>query len=153
MLIAWMFFIFSMSAMDGTNSESLSVGISEKVVKVAVQNYQTLPKTQKMRILDEANFTVRKTAHVTEYAILGVFALLVLLNYKKTLLSQSLISLLVCAIFAASDEFHQIFTVGRTPLITDSLIDISGSIVGIFILWAIVKRRNILFFNILSENY
>jgi Predicted integral membrane protein len=130
-----------MSAMDGADSENLSVGISEKVVAATVPHYQALPKTQQMKILDTANFTVRKTAHAAEYAFLGVLALLVLLSYKKPLLSQALISLMICAVYAASDEIHQIFTFGRTPLFTDSLIDICGSTAGILILVAIAKRK------------
>jgi Predicted integral membrane protein len=141
MLIAWMLFIFSMSAMDGTNSERLSFGVSEKVIAVTVPNYQTLPEAQQEKILDTTNFAVRKTRHVSEYALLGVLALLVLLNYKKIILSQALISLAICALYAASDEFHQTFTLGRSPLFTDTLIDIGGSAAGILILLIFAVRK------------
>jgi Predicted integral membrane protein len=136
-----MIFIFSMSAMDGTNSENLSVGVSEEVVSVTVPHYQTLPRMQQERILDTTNFIVRKTGHVSEYALLGVLALLVLSSYKKTLFSRALISLMICALYAASDEFHQIYTSGRTPLFTDVLIDIAGSAAGIFILLNLMNRK------------
>jgi VanZ family protein len=36
--------------------------------------------------------------------------------------------------YAASDEFHQVFVSGRSPLIVDVLIDTCGALAGILLL-------------------
>jgi len=41
--------------------------------------------------------------------------------------------LLGCALFAASDEFHQTFVKSRTPSVGDVLLDIAGATVGLLI--------------------
>jgi VanZ family protein len=37
--------------------------------------------------------------------------------------------------YAASDEFHQIFVPNRTALVSDVLIDTSGGVAGLLLLW------------------
>jgi VanZ family protein len=37
--------------------------------------------------------------------------------------------------YAASDEFHQVFVPGRTALVTDVLIDTSGGLIGLTLLY------------------
>jgi VanZ family protein len=41
--------------------------------------------------------------------------------------------LLACAVFAASDEFHQSFIKSRTPSAHDVLLDITGALLGLLI--------------------
>ncbi|PYL64267.1 MAG: hypothetical protein DMF25_07725 [Verrucomicrobia bacterium] len=48
---------------------------------------------------------------------------------------------LVCAVLAASDEFHQSFVPSRTATLGDVLIDICGAFVGVAICWAFATRR------------
>ena len=72
---------------------------------------------------------VRKAAHFTEYFILsGTLILPMYLVYGrrgKNLLRPLLI---VCALYAVSDEFHQLFLEGRAPLVTDAVIDVLGAL-------------------------
>ena len=48
---------------------------------------------------------------------------------------------LVCAAFAATDEFHQSFVPSRTASPTDVMVDISGALIGLAICWAFNMRR------------
>ncbi len=41
--------------------------------------------------------------------------------------------LLACALFAASDEFHQTFVKSRTPSVRDVFLDIGGALLGLLI--------------------
>lgn len=70
---------------------------------------------------------IRKCAHFTEYFI---FSLLILRGIrageKGTHLRWALITILIVAGYAALDEYHQSFVPGRTPAVTDVLIDTSG---------------------------
>ena len=78
----------------------------------------------------------RKCAHITEY---GVLALLLWRAFRsvpalstKTLMIFGAV-LLGCALFAASDEFHQTFVKSRTPSIHDVLLDVAGALLGLLI--------------------
>ncbi len=86
----------------------------------------------------------RKCAHVTEYAILALLLWRALRSVPalrtKTLMVFGAV-LLGCALFAASDEFHQSFVKSRTPSVRDVLLDVSGAFLGLLI-GASFARRN-----------
>lgn len=52
-----------------------------------------------------------------------------------------LLSILLCIIYATSDEIHQIFTPDRACQIKDILIDSIGSITGIYLFKLLKKRK------------
>jgi len=87
---------------------------------------------------------VRKCAHVTEYAVLALL-LWRALRSIPTLRSKMSISftaaLLACALFAASDEFHQTFVKSRTPSVRDVLLDVAGALVGLLIGTSFAQRH------------
>jgi|ERR1051326_1212529 VanZ family protein len=86
---------------------------------------------------------VRKCAHVCEYAILALLLWRALgggsaIRAKMSTLFGAV--LLACAVFAASDEFHQSFIKSRTPAVHDVLLDIAGALVGLLIGVSFVHR-------------
>jgi len=89
-------------------------------------------------------FFVRKAGHVTEYAIL---AMLVWRGLRRGTGWPAKMSILfvgawiVCAIFAASDEFHQSFVPSRTASPRDVMIDVIGALVGLTICVAVARRK------------
>jgi VanZ family protein len=90
-------------------------------------------------------FLARKCAHLAEYA---VFALLVwrALNRSKNNLtpwSWPKVSgtLLIVFLYAASDEFHQIFVPTRTPAIHDVVIDTIGGAAALLAFWLVGHWR------------
>lgn len=85
------------------------------------------------------SFIIRKLAHFTEYLILGFLTINML--DKNDISKKHLISILICIIYATSDEIHQIFVPGRTCQIKDILIDSIGSITGIYLYKLISKRK------------
>lgn len=72
------------------------------------------------------DFIAHKAVHVTEYVI---FYILLQRGTKKWWLS-----LVLLAIYAISDEWHQSFVPGRSPKVTDVLIDIGSGSFAIFLL-------------------
>lgn len=52
---------------------------------------------------------------------------------KNDISKKYLISILICIIYATSDEIHQIFVPGRACQIRDILIDSIGSITGVYL--------------------
>ena len=56
---------------------------------------------------------------------------------------EARLALLIVALYAASDEFHQMFVPERTAHVTDVLIDTAGGATGLFALWIIERWRKI----------
>jgi VanZ family protein len=87
---------------------------------------------------------VRKCAHVTEYAILSLLLWRALrsgpaVHMKMSLLLGAIV--LACALFAASDEFHQSFVKSRTPSVRDVFLDVGGVLAGLLIAASFAQRR------------
>ena len=139
LLLLWMtvIFMFSSSGSVKSNNTSGKVISSAISVKDKVTSKETKPETKK-KIVKKLNYSVRKSAHVFEYFVLGVLALNIFdaFNIKR----KVLFAIILCVLYAASDEFHQLFT-GRTASVTDVLLDSAASIVGIYLLNLIFSRR------------
>ena len=73
----------------------------------------------------------RKLAHFSEFAALGFCICACVYFYAYEF--HPIISLLVCAIYALSDEIHQIFVPGRACRAFDVFVDSCGGAFGIFI--------------------
>lgn len=103
-------------------------------------------------ISDEAVRTtvllVRKTAHVTEYAI---FALLLWRGFRNTSWREAAGWPWRCAVaawgaavgFAITDEWHQVFVPGRQGSGWDVMIDSLGAAAGLGVLWWLWRRRSL----------
>lgn len=79
------------------------------------------------------DFIIKKSAHVSEYAIL--YFLVFRANQKKWLTS-----LFMVLGYAISDEIHQAFVPGRSPKIYDALgFDLAGAIISAFVIWYIFQ--------------
>lgn len=77
-------------------------------------------------------FLIRKTAHFSIYAMLGIsnFFMMKAYGIKKS----SLWALIFCFLFACSDEFHQLFIDQRAGQFRDVIIDTSGALCAILCL-------------------
>lgn len=82
--------------------------------------------------------TLRKAAHFTEYAFLGLCALGMFYRAKNFKLAKPLLFTLYTAL---TDETLQLFVEGRSGQITDIWLDFFGAVVGIIFLWLIFKIR------------
>lgn len=92
--------------------------------------------------LELAHSFTRKIAHFIEYAILSLLAARAFSASHLQFLRRFwfVISLLLVALYAFSDEFHQTFVPARTGSIYDSLIDIAGGLTAL-VLFALWRRR------------
>lgn len=84
-----------------------------------------------IEITDESvklgNFLLRKAAHLTVYFCLGL-GLCGAFHWQKRVPAW-LPALVLGAVFAATDEFHQLFT-GRTAMVKDVVLDSCGVALG-----------------------
>ncbi|MDE5983886.1 MAG: VanZ family protein [Eubacterium sp.] len=74
------------------------------------------------------DFVVRKAAHCLEFT--GLCVLFNLAFYQTRKKTMPLISIACTSLYAATDEFHQLFVDGRSCQFTDWIIDSCGAILG-----------------------
>jgi VanZ family protein len=87
--------------------------------------------------LGRIDWNVRKTAHITEYAILGILAYRALHPRVRELRHSAVVgSLVVGLAYAISDEWHQSFVPSRGAAASDVFFDFFGILVGVALcLW------------------
>ena len=128
LLILWMAFIFTMSTFNATESSNQSNFIVNIIVNIFNINN-----------IELVSLIIRKLAHFTEYFILGILTYNLINNCNK----KTYIAIIICILYAISDEIHQYFVPGRSCQILDMTIDSLGSLTGIYILKIINKHKNL----------
>ncbi|MCD8218939.1 MAG: VanZ family protein [Ruminococcus sp.] len=127
--ILWMIVIFCFSAQSAADSTTLSDFFTRLFFG---------------EVLEKLTVLVRKSAHVLEYLVLGVMIYLPTNRLLRRKISIPL-SIAVCACYAGTDEFHQLFIEGRACRGTDVLIDTLGAALGVllcfFVTTLLHKRR------------
>lgn len=150
MALIWMIVIFGFSNMNTIESNGKSKGVIYSVVKCSIDITNRVNITNidsninAIKITNKVNAPLRKVAHATVYFILGI----ILINAFKYFNSNRiyLYSLIICFLYACTDEFHQSFVSGRTSSYKDVLIDTLGCIIGIlgsYLLNLLYKKRNV----------
>ena len=131
--IIWMIVIFYFSHQSASQSSDLSGGVVAMLIDFIESNLSININE------DLFHMIVRKGAHFTEYFILAVF---VMFGLTKNNVSKPFFkSVLICAFYAMTDEFHQLFVDGRSGRVFDVFVDTLGASLGSFIYWII--RKNI----------
>ncbi len=98
--------------------------------------------------LDWTILIVRKGAHLTEFAIMGLLLLRALRSQSGGSIKlwqwrQACLALLLVVLYAATDEFHQMFVPNRQASVIDVLIDSTGAAIGLILAWAYSKWMRI----------
>ncbi|TAH63430.1 MAG: VanZ family protein [Anaerolineaceae bacterium] len=135
LVILWMALIFFFSHQPGTESNELSSGITRSIAEVI--KWITPGTSPNQGTL---NYIIRKGAHFSIYLVLGLLVTNGLLYTNKPKLKVILLTLLICVLYAISDEIHQLFISGRSGQITDVLIDSTGGLVGTLLMSAIRRK-------------
>ena len=142
MVIIWMGLIFYLSSMNSYESNQHSKKTITNVIEKTVETTNKFKITDKHPtkekeedITDALNVPLRKVAHASVYFVLAIFVMYALRATssffdKKTIVAVFL-TLLLCILYAFSDEYHQMFVMGRTGQFMDVVIDTVGSIVGV----------------------
>lgn len=125
LVILWVIFIFVMSSFDATSSSNQSNFIVDIITSII-----------NIKDIGLLSLIIRKLAHFIEYFILGILVINFITRYDKKII----IAILLCIIYATSDEIHQIFVPGRSCQIIDIMIDSLGSIMGIYLYKLITKK-------------
>jgi len=126
--------IWGNSMTTGTESGQMSGSVTEWVNNVLQKIFPTV---------EISHMFVRKAAHFTEFAILGILAfanMLIWLPQKRR--AFLLLSIPCCFLVALADEFIQGFIAGRVSSFADVLIDTLGATVAVLIFFGAVTLRD-----------
>ena len=129
--LLWMVVIFMLSQQSASISSGQSGVFVEQLRHIAPSVDQQL-----------LTFLVRKGAHIFAYFVLGILTFNALWRVDLSKLKFNYpvgLSIIVCALYAVSDEFHQLFVSGRSGEIRDIMIDSCAAIVGVFIISIFVR--------------
>lgn len=133
--LLWMCVIFAFSAQEKDESSVVSEGISYQMVNSAgLLFHLNLDAEEMRRIAAEIENSVRKAAHMTEFGILFILVYIWLGKWVLSAEQKSLSSFLFSTLYAASDELHQLFVLGRAGSIKDVMIDAAGAFTGLVII-------------------
>lgn len=131
-----MIIIFLFSAKPAVSSAESSRTIANAILNIA-ENFMDPALWQEDRdnVLDTVDHIVRKTAHFTEYAVLASAIELHYWITKRKGIRFIFLSILFSFLYAATDEFHQLFVPGRSGEFKDVMIDTAGAATGAFLFY------------------
>ena len=129
---ALVFVMFIFSSQDGTDSSRLSRDVSRFLAERLNPSYWGYCGTvARENVLDFMSHPPRKGAHFAEYAALGALLMGGFMQFRFSMPVRMLFSLLISAVSACADEYHQRFVTGRAGSAADVLLDSLGALCGI----------------------
>lgn len=133
--------IFDFSSQNAQESTTVSIGVSQKCVNTI--NVLTMRGWTQERIAEYAeklDFPIRKLAHFSEYAYMGMLVYIMLSQWMDTKQKRFLAFVILWVFLSASfDEIHQLFSPGRSGNLKDVCLDTCGGFFG-FLVFKKVKK-------------
>jgi VanZ family protein len=120
---------------------------SENTSRIIIPILHWLLPHAPARTLNYFHHLIRKSAHFTEYFILGLLILRgIRAGRPGTRFAWALAAIAIVACYASLDELHQRFVPGRTAAVGDVLIDTSGgvaaqAVAALLMLWGHVRQK------------
>ena len=148
--IATFITIFIFSSQNGNLSGTTSRGFTRKIVEI-LRIDKNLSETEKENLIENSQFIIRKLANFTIYTIAGINIFGFFNTFDMKMKNKIICALFTGAVYAMTDEFHQMFSGERTASIRDVCIDSCGVLFGIciFIIFdKIIKVRK----NVTNDN-
>ena len=116
------------SSQPATDSAMTSGNLLDKILEIFLGDKMNEMDAEAHEIIHNI---LRKTAHFTNFLILGFIYIMFAETYQGKLYVNSMKAVLICGLTAAMlDETHQYFVPGRSAEITDVCIDFSGFFAG-----------------------
>ena len=133
--------IFNFSNQDSEKSGSTSQKVTEAITK-DIKSIQKLNKNEKAKVIDKIEDVIRKIAHFSLYALIGFLLMALFSTYNINEKNKIISTIIIGAIYAISDEFHQSFIPGRSGQVSDVFLDTLGVTVGGLFILLIIKLVN-----------
>lgn len=132
--IVWMIIIFMFSARNADVSSQDSGRVGMFIGRIFIKDFQEWNPQEQLSFAEKIDHPVRKAAHATEYAILGMLLFGAAYQNGEKKRRTVFLSWGMGTLYAATDEIHQLFVPGRSGQITDVMLDSGGVAAGIFFL-------------------
>lgn len=144
LVIGCMVTIFAFSHQSADVSHDLSNSVLFKILD-ALGILKNMPRSAMIETTEFLHFLIRKAAHFSIYATLGALVyLLMRAGHEIKVKLCVFLAPVICALYAISDEVHQLYIPGRSGEVRDVLIDTLGALCGILIamtIYALWQRR------------
>ena len=111
--------IFVNSSLPATESGKLSGFVAQFVVQ--------LSQLLDIELKGDVEHTIRKLAHFLEFACLGLLWCKTFASFRVSNRTSTGYILLLCLLTAVTDEYIQLFSLGREGRVMDVLLDFSGA--------------------------
>ncbi|BES66455.1 VanZ family protein [Gottschalkiaceae bacterium SANA] len=139
LVLLWMGVIYSLSSQVAVESNALSHGVTEVIVEAV----QTVVPSAEFDV-DDFNHLIRKNAHLLAYLILGFLVSHAFARNGLHGRENARHTLIICVLYALSDEMHQMMVPGRGPALMDVMIDSLGVCIGLSLYYFIhVARKRV----------
>lgn len=139
--IIWMAVIFSFSAREADESAAMSHSVGKEIGRLVIPEFGSWSEDKQEHFAEKIDFPVRKCAHASEYAVLGVVILGTAYSFSEDRGKRlMLLSWGTATVYAVTDEFHQLFVPGRSCQFRDVCIDSTGALVGV-LLFTLIKCK------------
>ena len=137
--------IFTFSSRNADLSTEDSHRAGRIAAELAVPGFDDLAPEEQEQIILRLDHPVRKAAHMTEYAVLGV---LLAGSFDEArgvsasgeagaagagLFRRMLTAFSIGTLYAVTDELHQTFVPGRSGQVSDVVLDSAGVLLGILV--------------------
>lgn len=138
--IVWMCIIFAFSAQPKEESSEVSAGFTYQMVSSTSFFFRLDLSDERVKeIADAIEGFVRKIAHMTEFGLLSILLYIWIGQWEMSFLRKGGTAAGAAAVYAVTDEIHQLFVAGRAGRFTDVLIDSAGAVLGVLVFVLIAK--------------
>ena len=124
-VVIWMAVIFAFSHQTAEQSGKISLNLAENLVRL-------FDRQASQDVIRRTESILRDLAHGFVFFILALLTCWAFSEMGSPELRNALLTFIICALYAASDELHQAFIPGRVGQWYDFLIDLAG--IGLAIL-------------------
>jgi VanZ family protein len=140
-VILWMGIIFFLSAQTAAESSGLSGQTIRALIPIFMPEFIDMSQVQQNEIVANLQHLVRNIAHILIYSVLGVLCICALISYKFKLKVKIFATLVICTVYAATDELHQLFVDGRGFQFSDIFLDFCGAFLGVLVVVGVYWMR------------
>jgi len=135
---------FLLSSQQGMNSHNLSINICKKIVTFLNHNAKlSLDEKQYLNFIRFLDVPIRKAAHITEYAVLGIVLYVIVSAYIRSIWERIVYVIVVIMLVGSLDEAHQLYVLAREGKWQDVVIDVIGGCFGMAATIGLYRRNEL----------
>lgn len=147
LVVIWMCTVFWFSSQLGDDSKAQSGNTIRKIITFFNKN---ITKENLEIIVETLQPFVRKLAHFSIYTLGGMLIYNLINKYNLNKKVKIIYTIIISALYATSDEIHQLFVPYRSGQVTDVLIDTCGVITGVILFIIIAKIKKFIIKKIIN---